>query len=210
MRRVVKPEILDHLAHDDPEARVSRRDLRMINALMGNPTWFSRRLRSPELRKVVEIGAGDGALCARLAADRPEVEIAAVDLAPRPAALPGKILWARGDVFDELSKLSGDTLAANLFLHHFEAPALRRLGDLIRRFRLICVSEPLRCRRAILLGGLLHPLVNRVTRHDMGVSIHAGFRRGEIPALLGLEEGEWDINEVSTWRGAQRMVAWRR
>lgn len=210
MRRVVEPEILDRLPHDDPDARRSRRDLRMINALMGNTSWLRRQVQHRPLKRIVEIGAGDGALCAQLADDRPELELAAVDLAPRPAGLPERIHWAQGDLFDALPDLSGDALLANLFLHHFESASLRQLGGLIQGFRLICVSEPLRTRRAHWLGGLLHPLVNRVTRHDMHLSIRAGFRRGEMPELLGLEGGKWEVKEFSTWRGAQRVVAYRR
>lgn len=210
MRRVVEPEILDCLPHDDPEARRSRRDLRMINAVMGNTSWLRRQVQKRPLKRIVEIGAGDGGLCAQLAKDRPELELAAVDLAPRPVDLPGRIEWMQGDLFDALPELSGDALLANLFLHHFETASLRRLGGLIQGFRFICVSEPLRARRAHWLGGLLHPLVNRVTRHDMHISIRAGFRRGEMPALLGLEGGDWEVKEFSTWRGAQRVVACRR
>ena len=210
MPRVVEPEILDRLPHGDPDARRSRRDLRMINAVMGNTSWLRRQVRKRPLKRIVEIGAGDGGLCAQLAKDRPELELAAVDLAPRPAQLPAQIEWAQGDLFDVLPELSGDALLANLFLHHFDTGALRRLGGLIQGFRFICVSEPLRTRRGHWLGGLLHPLVNHVTRHDMHVSIRAGFRRGEMPALLGLEVGDWEVKEFSTWRGAQRMVACRR
>jgi hypothetical protein len=49
-----------------------------------------------------------------------------------------------------------------------------------------------------------------VTRHDMPASIRAGFRRGELPALLGLDSKKWILRELSHWRGSLRLVASRR
>ena len=72
----------------------------------------------------------------------------------------------------------------------------------------LCFSEPWRSRWALLQGRLLWPFLGRVTRHDMAVSIRAGFRRGELPALLGLGD-EWTVQEQCTRLGACRMVAWK-
>jgi hypothetical protein len=63
MERVVEPEILDGLPANDPEARRSRRDLRLLNVLMGNERWLARQVAAhPEAaaRGVVEAGAGTG------------------------------------------------------------------------------------------------------------------------------------------------------
>jgi hypothetical protein len=48
LARTVRPEILDSLAAEDPAARRSRQDLRLINALMGNFRWVERKLRLKE------------------------------------------------------------------------------------------------------------------------------------------------------------------
>jgi hypothetical protein len=69
--------------------------------------------------------------------------------------------------------------------------------------------EPDRAMLPHLLGGLMRPFVNRVTRHDMHVSITAGFAAGEIPRLLGLDPACWKFEETWTWRGARRMISWR-
>ena len=69
-QRVVIPELLDHLPADDLEALRSRRDLRRINFLMGNERWVCRTVSQfPDAanRGIVEIGAGDGMLCNKLA-----------------------------------------------------------------------------------------------------------------------------------------------
>jgi hypothetical protein len=49
-----------------------------------------------------------------------------------------------------------------------------------------------------------------VTRHDMPASIRAGFRKGELAALLGLDRSAWIIEETETLRGSLRFSATRR
>jgi hypothetical protein len=208
--RVVIPEILDHLPADDPEALRSRRDLRRVNFLMGNERWVCRALqRFPNntMRGIVEIGAGEGALCGKLARLFPQAPVAAYDLAPRPPDLAPGVAWHRGDLFDAPPPEEAGVLVANLFLHHFEAEELAALGRWMRGFQVLAINEPDRSRLPHLLGWLAHPWINRVTRHDMHVSIDAGFAQGEIGRLLGLDG--WQIEETSTWRGARRVLAWR-
>src|SRR5207244_11350489 len=71
MKREVLPELLDELPVDDPRAVHSRRDLRRVNAWMGNAGIITRALnealqdRSPE--SIVELGAGDGTCLLRIA-----------------------------------------------------------------------------------------------------------------------------------------------
>jgi hypothetical protein len=211
MRKVV-PEILDHLPADDPEALRSRRDLQRINFLMGNERWLCRMVKNfPEVasRGVVELGAGDGRLSAKLATAFPHAPITACDLAPRPDELPPHVVWKRGDLLSESCELGGGVLVANLFLHHFEGSALRRLGRLCENFEVLVFNEPDRAWFPHLLGFTMWPMVNRVTRHDMHVSIRSGFARGEMQAMMGLDAAAWAIAETSTWRGARRVLAYR-
>ncbi len=212
MRRRVEPEILDRLPADDPRAIRSRRDLRRINFLMGNERWILRQLRrfAPQLAEggLTEIGAGEGALAGRILREYPEASIECIDLAARPAGLDPRIRWRREDATSAKPGASG-VLAANLFLHHFEPEALAALGRLCGAFRVLVFSEPLRSGLALAQGGLLCPFVGPVTRHDMLVSIRAGFAPGELPELLGLASDTWEIRGQCTWRGALRMLAWR-
>lgn len=208
--RVVRAELLDSLPHDDPGAIRSRRDLRRINALMGNDRWILETVsRFPDAaaRGIVELGAGDGALAGKLARRFPDAEISACDLAPRPAGLDPRVRWVHGDVFRHEAP-AGGVLVANLFLHHFEGAALEALGRFCAACDALVFCEPHRGALPHLLGGLIRPFVNPVTRHDMHVSIRAGFIHGELPRLLGLGAERWKIEETSTWRGSRRVLAY--
>lgn len=210
--RVVIPEILDHLPAADPEARRSRRDLRRINFFMGNERWVRaavRRFPDAAALGITELGAGDGDLTRALAKGYPGSTITAVDLAPPPARLPENVEWRQGDLFASTVKPRGGILIANLFLHHFEGDALRELGRLAEGFQVLVFCEPLRARLPHAMGYLAHPFINRVTRHDMHVSIDAGFVPGELPALMGLDGGDWRTTEHSTWRGALHVLGSR-
>jgi hypothetical protein len=209
--RIVVPELLDHLPAEDPHAQRSRRDLRRINAWMGNERWICQQLqqiRGPLSAGIAELGAGDGNLANQLAAAFPDVPVTAYDLAPRPAALAQRVDCAQGDLL-AAPPPAGEVVIANLFLHHFESELLRALGDWMQHARLLIFNEPDRRRLPHLLGGLLHPLINSVTRHDLHVSIRAGFAEGEIADMLGLDRRIWQIRETSTWRGSRRVLAWR-
>lgn len=205
---MVEPEILDDLPTDDPAARAARVDLRLLNFMMGNERWILRRVGAmPQLaqRGIVDWGAGSGELLRKLAGLGPAV---GVDRAARPDGLPAEIGWRQEDVFEDCA--SGGLLVANLFLHHFEGDALRCLGERMNGFAAVVAVEPWRSRLALGLGGLMFPFISRVTRHDMPVSIRAGFRRGELAGLLGLDPGGWDISEAVDLRGGLRWMARRR
>lgn len=208
LERVVEPEILDGMDPSDPEAVASRRDLRRINFLMGNERWILRQVRSQSgaaAGGIVELGAGEGWLANRLSSFG---ETTGFDLAPRPERLRGEVAWRQGDVL-AAEGLEGGLLVANLFLHHFEAEELAAIGRLARGFQRLVFTEPLRTESALRLGNAMRPFVSRVTRHDMPVSIRAGFVPGELARLLGLAPVRWRISERSSWRGGLRVLAWR-
>lgn len=206
--RRLEPEWLDSLPPDDPGAVRARRDLRVINALMGNEGWILRQIAArPETaeRGIVEFGSGDGHLLRRLARLGPAT---GCDLAPRPAGLPAEIDWRQGDLFTLTEPITGGLLVANLVLHHFDEKGLRRIGGIAAGFETILFVEPHRSRGGLALARLLLPFMSEVTRHDMPVSIHAGFATGELARDLGLSSG-WSVTESSHWRGSLRVVATR-
>ena len=212
MQRVVEPEIIDQLPPDHPDVKRSRVDLKVINFLMGNERWIARHIAkypAALAKGVVEIGAGEGTLLQRLAKRHAGIPLTACDLAPRPEGLPERIAWDRRDVFESLAGVQGGVLAANLFLHHFEDDELERFRPLVENFEVICFNEPYRDDRTVWDAQFILPFVGRATKHDMMVSIRAGFIHGELPERLGLEAAKWRVHEETTWRGGLRVLASR-
>lgn len=212
-RRCVEPEWLDTLPPDDERARRSRRDLVRVNALMANAKLLSSSLAGAGLqapRSIVEIGAGDGAFAARLAAALPApAEGAAFFLLDRQAAFDDRALeriarrgWRpRIVVEDAFSWLESeatrhDAIVANLFLHHFdEGPLSRMLGLLSQRARCFAACEPRRSALALAGSRMLGALgCNDVTRHDAVASVRAGFRDAELSRLWPQAAG-WTLAE---------------
>ena len=208
MPRKLTPEFLDHLPPDDPGAMRSRRDLRRINRFMGNESWILSQI-PPTTPRITELGAGDGSLLRQIHTQFPSIPLTGCDLMPRPTGLPEAVEWIQANLFMSPPEHRQGTVVANLFLHHFTDTQMAHLGELMAEFDTIIVNEPLRARLPRLLGKLASPMVHPITRHDMRVSIEAGFRPGELPTTLGLDAGEFTISESSTWCGSLRMLALR-
>lgn len=212
MQRVVEPEIIDQLPPDHPDVVRSRTDLKVINFLMGNERWLARQISAhadARAQGVLEVGAGEGTLLARLAERYPGIPLTACDLAPRPEGLDPTIRWEQRDVFECLAAAKGGILAANLFLHHFENEELEQFRSYLGKFEVICVNEPFRTNQTLIDAKIILPFVGRATKHDMMVSIRAGFVPGELPERLGLSPDQWNIREETSWRGGLRMLASR-
>lgn len=211
--RVVVHEILDELPADHPDAIASRNDLYRINVAMGNYRFLKRRLRQ-HLRSedhCIEIGAGGGQLASVFSVDDLAQQMTGLDLAPRPSTWPNVWDWEQADIFATSIFAQTDIILASLILHHFTDEQLHELGQhMLTHARVLIVSEPCRATFPHLLGRAAECLgINHVTRHDMHVSINAGFRMGELPLLLGLPSDQWEIEEQQDWRGSLRMVACR-
>src|SRR5206468_2498198 len=84
--RRVDPERLDSLPASAPAATQSRRDLQRLNVVMGQSTSIARWLRVHEaprwMRRVVDLGGGDGTLLLRVARQ----------LAPHGGAVEGVVV----------------------------------------------------------------------------------------------------------------------
>lgn len=186
MRRTVEPEILDELAPDDPAAVRSRRDLRLINWLMGGEKWITRQvLKLGEVKKIIELGAGTGRLSGALKEELPDCEVVALDRMPRPEQVRDDVVWESVNVMDYGGFDDGCVVVANLFVHHLRAPELEALGEKLKRARAVVFAEPNRIKSSLRMGRLLFPFINYVTRADMITSIKAGFILGEMESLLG-------------------------
>jgi hypothetical protein len=207
--RKLTPELLDHLPHDDPGAQRSRRDLRRINFFMGNERWLISKLPRA-IRSVSEIGAGGGHLLSRIAKQHPSLALKAYDLAPRPDSLASSLEWIQGDLFSQPSPTDGGVLIANLFLHHFTDQQLAELGRWMAPFDCLLICEPWSALLPQLMAKFASPLIHPITRHDMRVSIEAGFAPGEISKSLRLADLGFVVKETLDWRGALRLVCVKR
>ena len=212
--RHVLPEILDSLPHDDPSALRSRDELRVINLLMGNHRWLLRMLRAQGLEgtRVLELGAGDGALAQQVwqAGLVPPQQWSALDLAPAPTDWPTGANWLQQDLFTLSTLPEADIIVANLFLHHFQNQQLLELGRrLPDTCRVLIACEPARRALHTWQGHLLSAIaeLSDVTHHDMLVSIRAGFIGSELADSMGLKG--WNTVASQTILGAYRLVAWR-
>jgi Methyltransferase domain len=228
--RDVQPEWLDTLAADDPRARRSRADLRRINWIMGALGTMRSALDtafvSRKATHIVELGAGDGSLMARLARDRatrwPGLQVSLLDLQPVVVAQTHVAIERRGwpvevvraDVFawlNDAPQRSNEIIVANLFVHHFDSVQITRMfaGIAARASAFIC-CEPRRSRFALLGSRCVAALgCNDVTRHDAVASVHAGFCDEELTQHWPCDP-DWITDEASAGLFLHRFIARRR
>ena len=213
MLRTLQPEILDSLPPDHPDALHNRRDLQLVNRLMGNHRWLARTL--PPLlhpgETALELGAGTGELGLRLATAG--VPVDGLDLWPRPDAWPAAQKWHAANLLTFPGYDAYSAVIGNLIFHQFADEDLTALGASLRRqARVILACEPVRRRVSQVAYGVIAPLLgaNHVSRHDGHVSIAAGFLGDELPRTLGLHPDNWDCRCTTTTFGAYRMIAIRR
>lgn len=217
MERIVIAERLDHLPPANPEARRSRRDLQLINRLMGNSRLLRRAIARvlPDSRergwRVVEAGAGDGTLAAGLWSrfppppagsrlellDRlPVVEEGSRSMLAAQGWLPEVLVMDVLEWIEQPASVPLDLVYANLFLHHFaEVEMTSLLSALAKRTNAVVLLEP---RRSVLarVGARLLGVIgcNEVTRHDAVHSVAAGFLGNEISAHWP-DTSEWVLQE---------------
>lgn len=228
MPRLVQPELLDSLPAGDPQAVRSRRDLRRVNAWMGNARLLATLAASltplPPVPRIIELGAGDGdgaaGLLRRVRAGPGRLDLVDCAAVADPSVLAGLRLagWqVTTPVADAESFLQNDPgpradlIVANLFLHHFDDDALRRLLAAVA----VCsdrfiACEPRRSPLALAGARMLWAIGgNAVTRHDAVVSVRAGFRPGELPALWPAGAA-WRLRDARGFPFSQLFAAERR
>jgi len=158
----------------------------------------------------VEFGAGDGTLACRVMARLPAAlrpkRILLIDRQPLISPATRAALARLGvhaepvaaDVFAWLQR--GERFAlglANLFLHHFDSVALRRLLSGVATLSDGFVAvEPRRSAFPELASRLLLLIgCNRVTRHDAVVSVRAGFGGRELSEHWNDAGASWTLSE---------------
>jgi hypothetical protein len=234
LSRVLEPETLDHLAPDDPVAQRSRRDLRRVNGFMGARRILARAIARAvpddpgRALRFIELGCGDGRLMLDVARHRGDRwPGASLDLLDRQPLVDDATLAAYAaagwrarplvaDVDDWAAANDAgegwDVVVANLFLHHFDGAALRRvLAACARRSDALVACEPRRSRFALAASHLIFFLgANEVTRHDGVLSVRAGFVDRELVSAWPGEAAAWRLDEYDDGLFTHCFVAARR
>jgi hypothetical protein len=213
--RVIQPELLDRLPPEAASAIRSRRDLCLLNSIMRNAGILAnscrRHCQVRPVKRVVELGAGDGMFALELARRLPDLwanaELVLIDqhriVTPRTIRRieegSSRVIAIQSDVFDWLESSDqgeADVIYANLFLHHFSAPQLRRMArSIARRTAFFTACEPRRSTFAQISSRLIWVLgCNRVTMHDARVSVRAGFTGRELSQSWNPDSG-WTTHE---------------
>jgi hypothetical protein len=212
----------------DPRALRSRRDLRRVNAWMGQAGIMARLLAehagSTPLRRIIDLGSGDGAfmlrVARRLARRWPDVAVVLVDrqdiVRPETRAAFAALGWraepVADDVFAFLERAAptADIVTANLFLHHFSAPELARFFTGAARLApAFLACEPRRSAMALAGSRMLWAIgCNDVSRHDAVASVRAGFAGRELTAFWP-EPAGWRLVERPAGLFTHCFAAWR-
>jgi len=208
--RILEDEVIDHVDASESHAIRSRRDLRLLDAFLGNSRWIERTLRPLSVDSIVEVGAGDGHLSRRLSQSYPKVPITGLDFAPPPNDWNHPLHWIQGDLLETIGEAPAQICIGSLVLHHFHREVLAALGKHLKRFSTLVFSEPHRHAQPLAGSYLLQPLMGKIVRHDMPASIRAGFQKGELAESLELDRANWSIEESITVRGIIRFVASRK
>lgn len=230
MDRIVQREWLDDLPPCDPQALGSRRDLRRLNAWMGNVVIMSRALEmvdgARQFGAVTELGSGDGDFLANVARrlgpqwqgttavllDR-QRDVAEPSLAKFRAlqwnARPihcDVLEWSEREDFGRSA-----VIVANLFLHHFAQDQLAALLTAIeRRCDYFIALEPRRSGVALFFSKMVGVIgCNAVTRHDAPVSVRAGFKDQELSRLWP-NPHSWNLSEGAAQLFGHLFVARRK
>ena len=215
MERCIQREWLDELPPEEPRAIQSRRDLKRINAWMGNVQILAREIKLARFQqrgvlRILELGAGDGTFMLRLARRLSRQAPAEASLLDQQSIVSHEtrrgfmeLGWTvrtiRTDVFDWLRQSpmdSVDVIVANLFLHHFHEQDLKfLLHGAAHRTNLFIACEPRRSGFTLAATQFLRLIgCNEVTRHDAWLSVRAGFDGKEICSSWPKDDA-WELRE---------------
>lgn len=230
MDRSVESEWLDTLPPLDPRASRSRRDLRRLNRCMGNVSIVASALKyattNQAVQLITELGAGDGDFLLKTARALGQssrgTRATLLDRQPvvsrETLAAFETIGWKPSvvtqDVFDwckDSQRHNQTVVVTNLFLHHFETPALEiLLKGIESRSALFVALEPQRSGFSLLFSKLVGFIgCNAVTRHDAPASVRAGFAGSELSELWPNQES-WTVRERKAGAFGHLFVAKRK
>ena len=200
-------ELLDQTGHDPAELAANLDDIRKVNRLGGGTRTTLRELpallaAAPTDRPVtvLDLATGSGdiprALIDRCRRHGRAVQVVASDASPEILAEARRHLAAYPDVtFAEydaravpLPDRSVDVVLCALALHHFPPPeAVAVIGEMARLARVGCVLNDITRSRTGLAAAWVASRVatrNRLTHHDMPLSVRRAYTPSELRVLL--------------------------
>ena len=213
--RKIGMEKLDALPPSHPHALANRRDLYLINRLLGTRRWFGRTLPSlvGSSGRILELGAGQGLLSDFLRRRYDQASLwqwHALDIQQVPSRIIEGLQWHQADLLLFGDYHEYEVVFGNFILHQFSTNELQSLGNRLQEGPRALVFQEL-WRKSLFYWGsfLLTLFMHPVTRHDARVSVRAGFRGEELASLLGLDPNAWKVSMEYSLLGAYRMVALR-
>ena len=189
MKRIINPELLDHLDPSDSKAVRGRWDLAVINLIMSNENWFIDQLKSLsiEVDTLIELGAGEGLLLTKIHHYFPNLRLIGCDFISRPEGLHKNINWIKGNFLEHINNMpisSKTIIIANLVLHHFDKNQLEIMRIAFSEASSFIIVEPYRSLGSLALAYSLFPFLGTVTRSDIITSIRAGFIEDELETIF--------------------------
>lgn len=189
MKRIIHPELLDHLDPSDCKAVRGRWDLAVINRIMSNENWLIDQLKSLsiEVDTLIELGAGEGLLLKKIYHYFPNLRLIGCDFISRPKELDENINWIKGNFLEHIINIpvsSKTIIIANLVLHHFDKKQLEFIRSAFSEANSLILVEPYRSLGSLALAYSFFPFLGSVTRSDIITSIRAGFIEGELETIL--------------------------
>jgi ubiquinone/menaquinone biosynthesis C-methylase UbiE len=225
-------ELLDLPDHDPDELAANLDDIRTVNRLAGGSATVLRHLPGliahlPRERpvEILDLATGSGdiprALVAWAARDSRPLRLTLTDLSPQIldlarrtlAGVPG-VTFAVCDARDTpFPDKSFDVVLCSLSLHHFvpeEAGRVLREMDRLSRTGFI-VNDIRRCATGYVAAWVASRLAtrNRLTRHDMPLSVRRAYTPGELRALLraaGVAEATVTTHPLFRMAAVQRKL----
>ena len=189
--RVLKPEILDTLPPDSPDARASLADLVRINRYWGGLGTLRKLLDQAiapgETFSFLDVGAASGDMGREVQRLRPQTRVTSLDyLASHLAGGQGRRVAADAFALPFPDK-SFDYVFSSLFLHHFsDGDVVRLLAEAGRVARKKVLTIDLwRLPIPYYFIGYTKPLFgwHPVSVHDGKISVEAAFKPRELAAL---------------------------
>lgn len=196
MERSLEQELMDSEEVSSDAVRRSYREMDSIHCWLGNTASVIRLLREQPVRRVLDIGCGQGALLARLR-QKLGIEAVGVDLRPAPSSVEIPVVQANA-ITDELPR--ADVALCVATAHHMSEEELSRMianvARSAKRFILLdLVRHPL---PLMLFRWLVAPWLSYVSAQDGITSIRRAYTPREMDAIVsdGLRRAGRQIERV--------------